>query len=219
MLLGCYTLEWWGYVLTATQGFPFVVTLALYVGSLRKDGRREFLPLTFGWYLYLWQFIVWAAQTSFNIQRAHPACAEVVSYAFPSIEIFYAGAFFALFVSYGLVYNYHFGWFAWLILFCVFGFAPLGSLLAEINRPLEIAFSLLLGMMASAIFVIMVGVYITPILPYLVHQAPWSWFDCCDSYCQNEAQQHKAEEIWHRIQNAKRAIDARAQLLRRLGSQ
>ena len=211
---GCYIFSWKGQAFSWMHILPTIITLSITIASLRRDGRKEFLPFAFGLYLHAWQFALWAFQVHFSIVRPDPICAQHHTYAFPSQEAFYVGALVAAFVTYSAFWRYPLGWITWLFLYCLVLGPPFVLVWNLHNRIWELAVSMGLGAIAGVLFISVVAVYITPMLPYVCNQAPWTWFHTCDTWCMDDVQRERCRYIRMHARGIERHIAARARFLR-----
>jgi hypothetical protein len=89
MSAGCYYASVWGQVFGATQILPTIVTSFLSLTVIITGGVVFFI---YGLYLHAFQFGLWAFQLNFQYTRVNPICQLYQTYAFPSVEAFYAAS-------------------------------------------------------------------------------------------------------------------------------
>jgi hypothetical protein len=177
---------------------PTAVTLILTAVSISPWGK-QWLFFSFGMYLHAWQWIIWTMQSAFRIVRPHPYCTQYRMAVFPSPMAFYVAAMITLAVSYSIFWKVPMSPFSWIIMYTLVFIPPSLLVWFGINIWWEVAYSMILGMVASLLFVSVAWMYITPLLKYMLNQAPWSWLCPVDNYCLLEEEQRdevlKVKEI------------------------
>jgi len=205
---GCYYVSLLGHTWAWTHILPTLITMSLSVASLRLHGY-EWFPTIYGLYLHVWQFILWVFQAHWQIMRPHPQCAEIHTFAFPSQEAFYAVSLAAYILTYSYMWNIPLAIFTWLFIYCIVIVPPVVLVFLQYNRPWEIVVSMILGIVATVPFVLVIRIYIKPLIPYLLNQAPWCWFGYVDTYCCDKKEQRFTRYVAECVELAEKTIDAR----------
>ena len=204
---GCWYVSALGQTWAWTHVLPTLITLSLTVVSLRLHGY-EWFPTVYGFYLHFWQMHLWALQVFWSIQRPHPYCADIHTFSFPSQEAFFVASLAAYIITYSYLWRVPLAVFTWVFILCLCIFPPIVLVFFEYNRPLEIFYSMLLGIAATVPFVLVIRLYIKPWLPYLLNQPPWSWFNYIDTYCCDKKEQYYTWFVGQCIQRCERIITA-----------
>lgn len=191
---GCFYVDVGSTSVAWTQVLPTLITLSLTINGWRKRGH-EFFPTLFGFYLHVWQIALWVFQVHFNMIRPHPYCAQYETYVFPSQEAFYAAALAFFIVSYGVLWKYPLSWLTWALLWLLVVAPPFILLFFLYNTWWELLFSLLLGAVVTFLFVLVIRVYITPQLPYILLHNPMRWMGYIDTICMNRNERKCHREL------------------------
>jgi len=216
---GCYFVSVWGKALGWTHLLPWAVTIALAAGSLNRDSRgrwgKQFFVVLYGLYLHAWQYVLWVFQNHFAVPRPDPYCGALQTYAFPSQEGFYIAALIAFVVTYTFLWNIGLPWAYWAFFWVFLAALPGALVWFQYNLWWEVLFSMALGTVVSGAYVIVFRVYLLESVPLLLHQAPWRWLGCNDSWCLTERQLDFAYSIQGCLVRSERVIAARARGQRR----
>lgn len=202
----CSYYDVWGYPLTWLHAFPWLVSLALWVGSLRPDGKKELVVFAFSWYLWLWSMALWALQINFMIVRPHELCGHILPYAFPSVEAYLFGALVGAFCTYAYFKHIRLSWISYLFLY-TFTIVPQTFLVViGYNRWWEVLITFVIGIFSSFLFVSVFMLYIRPMLPYLETQAPCTWFHLVDSYCTTHEDRAECKRVLQNVEECQERI-------------
>jgi hypothetical protein len=181
---------------------PTAVGLAL---TLMTMSTKQPLYFFFNLYLYIPQWFLWCFQYYFQVARPDPICQLYHTWAFPSVEAFYVASLVTLFVLIVYVWDIDHSWFTW-VLFIVFGLAPpLVLIWTSYNRWWEVLFSVLFGVLSTAVFVALWCNYMVPNLPYWQN---YSFLWLCayeDNICMSKEQQQLYAQIRDEIKAYDRA--------------
>lgn len=188
---GCYYATWAGAAFGWTQVFPSIVTLMLSAVGLLTS---QIMFLFFGLYLHAMQYELWVFQSYFQSQRPNPVCQLYHAYAFPSIEAYYAGAVVTAFIMYGYMWDIPHGVIAWLFFYVIAAF-PLIMVWFGYNVWWEVLLSLGMGVVFTALFVIVLKLYISPAMPYILNEIPATWLGYKDTYLMDEDLQVECQNV------------------------
>ena len=176
---GCHYVDLFGEAFGWTQMVPTLITLFLSGFSFVTS---EFIFLFYGLFLHFSQLILWTIQYYFKQMRPNPVCQQYHSYAYPSIEVFYAISL----ITAVVVYSYHWkivhSWFVWLMMYIFFIGVPFILVFMHYNTPGEVFISALIAIIMTGIFMTVVHVYMRETLPYILTEFPCAWLGYKDTY-------------------------------------
>ena len=197
--MSCWNVTILDIVITWTHLFPTFIFLGLWVGSLRKDGRKEIFIWSYSLYLTAWNYILWAFQTYFSRNRPHELCGHLYTYSFPSSESFLIGNLVAAFLTMSYIKRIDLSWLSWFIVYCLVFIPQTLMVITGMNLWWETLISFSLGIVTSILFVSVGLLYIRRFIPYLVIQAPFTWLHLTDTYgCESYREVERFEWI-HRL--------------------
>lgn len=189
-----------GILYATTQLLVYVVPLIVTAISYTYDPRsnrwgRQFLYLWFGWWLFLCDPALYLFQVALNSVRADPFCPVLQTYAVPSSVAFYVAATVSFMLL--LAWKKRF-WYAplnmlWLVLWV--GSPPAVLVWFGINTWQEVLVSMILGAIVTWIYMEIVFRFAVHYMPYLLVQAPCTFFSCLDTLVQSDLQQIKSEQL------------------------
>lgn len=206
---GCFYVSALGHTWAWTHILPTLITLSLTVVSLRLHGY-EWFPTIYGMYLHYCQLLLWALQLLWKSMRPHPYCAEIHTYSFPSQEAFFVASLATYLIVYSYVWRIPMAIFTWLFIICIVVFPPIVLVFFQYNRPMEIVWSMVLGIGSTVPFVLIIRYYIKPWLPYLLNQPPWCWLSYIDTYICNKREQQYTVFVGQCVKRCERVIAVRA---------
>jgi hypothetical protein len=182
-----------------THWIPWLVPFAVACASFGRDrsGKwgKQILLIWYGFFLTLMQVVVYIFQNNFNTTRNDPYCVEIVSYAFPSMEAYYVGALSAFIFGFTYFWNLQLAWSYWTMLI-LFVIGPSGIFIwFQYNTVSEILMSAGIGSGTTILFLVFVRFIWLDYIPFLLQQAPWTWFNCIDSYVTSDDQQQETIRI------------------------
>jgi hypothetical protein len=195
------------------QLVSWIVPLTLAAASPVYDqetGRwgRQFVLVSFGFYLFFWGFLLYIFQVSLSIMRSDPFCPALQTYGVPASSAFYVAAMgsFLLGLAWEMSFWYNITntlylvvwWLAPPVVLVWFGF----------NVWQEVLLSMGLGILSTVIFMTVVWHVLVHDMPYLLQQGPWSWCNCIDTWIQSAEQRRKTEELrlWYTTGSIKSQI-------------
>lgn len=203
----CYYTSWTGAVFAITQLVSWIVPLALAIASpvhvhrTLKSGAavdrwgRQFVLVAFGFYIFFWSFLLYIFQAALARVRTDPFCPAVLTYGLPSSGAFYVAASGTFMVCMAIAMRFWYNWSNTLYL-VIWWLVPPGVLIwVGYNTWHEVLLSVSLGVLATAAFFVIVWKWTARDMPFVLAQAPWSWFNCVDTWVQTQDQQDQAEEI------------------------
>lgn len=203
----CLYYEVEGVAITWVHVFPWIVSAALWVGSLRPDGKKELILFAYSWYLTFWSTALWALQINFAILRPHELCGHLLPYAFPSIETFLFGSLIGAFVTYAYIKHMTLSWLSWLFIYTFTICPQLLLVITGYNRWYEVVSTFVLGALSSALFVVVFMLYVRPMLPYLETQAPCTWFHLKDTYCTSHEERETLRQVMRNVEECEATIE------------
>jgi hypothetical protein len=188
-----------GTVFGMVQLLPWVVPTFITVASFTKDRRRragfEFTPFWFSFYLSFWQMVLYILQISFHHLRADPFCSRIYSEAFPSITVFYTTCGVTFIVLFTFLWQHALNW-KYCLYLLLFAIGPPAYLIwVNYNTPAEVAITVALAIVATAIYLGIVYFYMADRLPYVLNTVPCTWFGVTDNYLMSDEQEEKSEEL------------------------
>ena len=183
MSTGCWSITVLDTIITWTHLFPTMIFLGLWVGSLRKDGKKEIFVWTYSFYLTFWSYILWAIQTGIARNRPHELCGHLYTFAFPSVESFLIGNLVAAFLTYAYIKRIDLSWLSWFIMYSLIFIPQSLMIMSGMNVWWETLVSFSAGLLTSMLFVSVSLLYLRPYVPYLLIQSPFTWFHITDTYC------------------------------------
>jgi hypothetical protein len=166
---GCYYLSVWGQAFGLTQMVPTAVTCGL---TLLTAATGEPVYFFFGLYLYIPQGFTWVFQYYFQWIRPNPVCQAYQTWAFPSTESMYVGAFIGAFVSFVWAYQIYHTWTIWFIIYLVGIVPPFILVYMQYNIWYEVVMSMALGLVAGILFSVVMRNFVRPKMPYLMLHFP-----------------------------------------------
>jgi len=186
-------------VYEGTHLLPWLVPLAVTAASFGRDknGRfgKQIMLVWYGLFLTLMQLVVYIFQNSFNTTRSDPYCVEIVSYAFPSMEAYYVSALSTFITGLTYFWDIQMSWTYWTMMI-TFLIGPAGILIwFGYNSVPEILMSIGMGTGTTLLFLVLVRFFWREHIPFLLLQAPWTWFNCIDSYIMTDEQQDESMRI------------------------
>lgn len=197
-LYGCYYIGVAGQSFALVHLIPLLVTTVLFGFSVRRDqhGRwgKDIFIVMYGFYLHFWQFGLYAFQTYFARSAPDPFCSQIHNYVFPSQEAFYIASMVAGVVSYSFLWNVPVTWFWWTVMWLVTA-TPAILVFYAYNRWWEVLFSMGLGAVVTVAYVTVFRLYLLDYVPFMINQAPWTWFSCIDSMCLDDGQLKLCDRI------------------------
>lgn len=191
-------------VFAAVQLVSWLVPLTLAAASPVRDqesGRwgRQFVLVAFGFYIFIWGFVLYIFQVALAIMREDPFCPVIQTYGVPSSAAYYVAAMgtFLLGLAYEMGFWYNFTnslyliiwWFVPPVVLVWFGF----------NVWQEVLLSMGLGVLSTIVFLFLIWHYMVHDMPYYLQQVPWSWCNCIDTWVQTPRQRVKAEALRKRF--------------------
>ncbi len=179
MSSGCYYVSYAGVAFGYTQVLPLLVGLMLSMLSLVT---RQMTYVMFGLYLYGSQYILWAFQANFRVDRPNPVCQEYHTYAMPSIQLYYAAALLTFVIACSLYRRSVLSVFSWVFLYLL-GILPAALLWwVSYNTWWEILLSMGLGVMATLLFCTVAVLFIVPSMDVIRNMDIITWFGYTDNY-------------------------------------
>lgn len=159
----------------------FSVGIAFYVAGILQS---DLFPTIYGLFLKSAWFIMWVFRIYLDIQLEDPRCPGVFYYAFPNPPSFYVASLATLLVMYRLWYplKHPWGWGSGLLLGGLVLAAPFTLLWFQRVLWYHVLITFLLGIVSTAVFMVVVRFYVTPVMPYLVMQAPATWLGMTENY-------------------------------------
>lgn len=196
--MSCWSITILDTVITWTHLFPTFVFFGLWVGSLRRDGKRELFVWSYSLYLTAWGYIIWAIQTAIGRNRPHEICGHLYTYAFPSLESFLIGNIVAAFFTYAYIKRIDLSWLSWFVMYCLIFIPQSLMVVSGMNQWWETLVSFTAGVVTSIVFVSVAMLYIRQFVPYLLIQRPFTWFHITDTYCCTEEESNSTRWIRRR---------------------
>lgn len=192
-----------------TQLIVWVVPLLLWAASavydeVGKRWGRQFLLVAFGGVLFLFTPGLHIFQVALGVVRTDPFCPFVQTYGVPSSAAFYVGATVAFFVGFAWIKGFWYSVINSMYLLAWFSVPPLVLIWVGVNTWQEVLVSLLLAALVTAAFLVVMVRYVAQDLPYLLLQAPCTWFNCTDTWLQTEVQRRKGEQLRRRMEQDER---------------
>jgi hypothetical protein len=198
-MVGCYYATFWGQAFGWTQIFPSLVTLFF---TFMRSVTHEIIFLFFGLYLWAAQFVIWVFQNYFESVRPNPVCQLYHSYAFPSVEAYYAAALAAFIVTYAYLWDRYLDWMAWSFIYVLFAF-PAIMVYFGYNLWWEVLFSMAIGAGVTVVFTTVFRFYICPIMPFIVNEFPATWLGLQDTYLMTE-NERECESVINAVHSSAR---------------
>lgn len=202
--MSCSHPTWGGQAYQAIQWVPFIVPFAISMAafSVTPSGHQHKMRpvkqinlMFFGFWLIVVDWIVYIMQMYFNRQRHDPYCMDQLHYMFPSRISFYLAVLVTYVVLFTYLWDAELHWLYWSTMFLIF-VAPQALLVwLEVNAWQEVLLSTIMGIITTAYFMIMFRFFINDMVPYLVHQRPWTWFSAADTWTSNRWRQLQTLEI------------------------
>lgn len=212
-----------GQALSAILFIPWIVPFAFSVVTITKtpDGRwgKQFVPVTFGFWLTFWQAALWVFQIAFNMARVNPLDQATAYYGFPSMAGFYVAVLGSFVIEFTFVWNIQFSWTYWAALFLWWICPGVVLVFTTYNTWQEVVLSLGWGVLVTTIYVLVLRFYIFYELPFYLNSEPFTWFSCVDTWLQSAEQQVECERIRLALAGARRKEPFLAWWIQRHGSQ
>lgn len=199
-----------GYTSYASQAYvyiqwiPFIVPLVISMAAWTftptgVDGKmkpvKQIILILFGLWLIVMEWFLYILQYVFQVQRYDPYCVDVLTYAFPSRISFYLATLITYLFMFAYLWNAEIHWIYWTSVFLFF-VGPQSMLLWMLyNTWQEELLSTVFGVITTSMFMLFYRFYVADIVPYLVHQRPWTWFSAADTWIINEEQQRESQRI------------------------
>lgn len=188
-----------GQVFSVVLLIPWIITLFIYAFGIKKDyyGRwgKEFLPCSFGLYLFAWQFVLYLFQIALNEQRPNPFDPGTIYYGVPSEVSLYVAAGATFVFEFTFLWNIPLSELNW-VLFIVCLVGPNAVLIwVGFNTWKEILVASAVGVVVTTIYMAWLRIYAMYDLPYILNSAPWTWFSCVDTCVQTEEGMEQTEKI------------------------
>ena len=183
-MAGCYYGSFVGIAFGWTQVIPTTVTTILSVMGFAT--QQVIFPL-YGLYLHGTSLVLWIFQTYLQQVRANPVCQLYQTLAFPSTVSYYIASVITFIVLYAYLWDVYISWFKWLLLYAL-AVMPIILVWVGYNSVVEILISMLIGVIFTSMFVIVLKLYISPLLPFLLNAFPFTYLGYVDSYLMNGKQ-------------------------------
>lgn len=184
----------------AVQLISWIVPLTLAAASPVYDqetGRwgRQFVLVSFGFYVFFWGFILYIFQVALAVMRADPFCPVIQTYGVPSSAAFYVASMgtFLLGLAYEMSFWYTITNSLYLIIWWLA--PPFVLVWFGFNVWQEVLLSMGLGILSTTVFLLLVWHVLVHDMPYLLQQGPWSWCNCVDTWIQTIEQRRKTEDL------------------------
>lgn len=175
---------------------PLTLTSASYVYDQEtKRWGRQFVLVSFGFYLFLCGFSLYIFQVALAIMRADPFCPQIQTYGVPSVGAFYVAAMGTFF--FGMAFEMSFWYSATntLGLAMLWFVPPVVMVWFGFNAWQEVLLSMGLGVLCTIVFMLLVWHILVHDIPYYLHQGIWYWSNCVDTWIQTPAQRRKTERL------------------------
>lgn len=189
-----------GQVYAAVSFINWIVPLVISLSSFVKDQRtgrvgKQFTFFAFGWYLFVCQFILYILQTALHVQRPDPFCPSMMTDGFPSSAAFHVAVVGITVLCISWILEFSFSWITYPFLLA-WWIAPSFVLVwFQFNVWQEVVISLCMGVLVTLLYFVTIKYYLIQLLPYILNQAPWSYFYCLDTWLQDEKGQEKTEHL------------------------
>lgn len=178
----------------------WAVPLLISGSAFVKDDRtgrvgKQFTLVAFGLYLFFWQFALYVLQTALRVQRPDPFCPSMLTDGFPSGAAFYTAVAGSTIVA--LMWLLHF----WLspVSYVMLGLWWVGPPAVLVwfgfNAWQEVLLSLCMGILATGAYFFTLHFVLRDMLPYVLNQAPWTYFGCLDTWIQTDRGRARTEEV------------------------
>lgn len=175
---------------------PLVISAASFMRD-EKTGRvgRQFTMLIFGFYLFIWQYVLYTLQTAIHAQRPDPFCPSMMTDGFPSSAAFHVAVGGTLIISLAWLLEFSFSWMTYVGLPIWFLAGPSFLVWFGFNSWQEIVISICLGILATLAYFVTLKFYLIDMMPYILNSAPFTWFYCLDTWLQDARGQQKTEDL------------------------
>jgi hypothetical protein len=177
---------------------PFFIIAASFAkndGIKNKDWGKQFLLLSYGFWLTFMQIILYCLQYGLNIQVPDPYCPEIVSLAYPSGETFYTISVITYVICFTYVQNIIVPWFYWTCMFLIIIVEPYILFWFLYNDWYQTLVSMLLGIFSTVAFFIIMFKLVWHKLPMIILQRPFTWFYAVDSHMMSKNQHVMSENF------------------------
>ena len=185
----------------STGLIPWVVPMLFFTaGITKRNGRwgNQIAMVMYGKWMLLVQTVLYIIQTYVDAQRADPYCPDLLSYASPSMPIFYASAGIFYVVFFTLFWGIALPWTYWVILVLVWAHPAFLLSWFYYNTVTEVLVSTLIGAATPALFLLVVRFWILDDIPFMLTQVPWRWMACTDTQIMMDEQERTFDQI-HRV--------------------
>lgn len=174
------------------------VFMAVTFSLLSVVYSEVFFMLIGSYFTCMW-YILWVIQYHIGQLRPDPYCAVYETYAYPSMEIFYAVALLTLVITYAFTAKTRpvtISVYAWCAVLLI-GFAPpLLLYMYQMNTWQEVLSSVLIGIIPTFIFVLLLRYIVQPNVSYLLISPPFSWWGYESHFLEADPEQvDKAEHV------------------------
>ena len=177
-----------------THLIPWIVPLALSAASItrtrygKQHWGKQIMIVLYSLWITVVQLMLYIVQSYFNEYRSDPYCPDMKSLAYPSLEAFYTASLVTYIIAFTYFWDIVLPWTYWSLLF-VFMVVPPGILVwFAYNLWYEVLVSSLIGIATTLYFVVLVRFILLDDIPIMLHQRPWTWFACVDTYLMDEEQ-------------------------------
>lgn len=201
----CYYYSYAAQVYQWTHLVPWIVPLAISaasIGRAKKKWGKQVTLVLYGTWLSILQLILLIVQSNMNRMRADPYCPDTFSAAYPCVEAFYVCSLTMFIIGFTYIWNVVLPWPYWTVLFLFIAGPPSVLIFFQYNTLAEILVSGGIGIGTTIMFLLFFAFVVVDMLPYLMVQAPFTWFYCIDNYAMNDAQIERAyvvEQVMSRL--------------------
>lgn len=190
----------YGQAYAAASFINWVVPLFITGASFVKDQRtgrvgRQFTLVAFGFYIFVWQFVLYTVQTALHVERPDPFCPSMTTNGFPSSSAFHTAVGGTAILIFGWLLDFSYSWSTYIWISAWWIAPPFVLIWFGFNVWQEILVSLCLGIIATLLYFLTLRYYLIELIPYIITQAPWSYLSCLDTWLQDEKGQEKTERI------------------------
>jgi hypothetical protein len=171
-----------------------IVSVLGFANNRYHQWGKQFLFVTFGVYITVWQFALWILEVALSDQRFNPFKPTATYYGFPAEIAFYLYVFLSFVLVYTLCWNITVPWMWWAFFWIVLWFPCAVLVFFELHTWREVVMSAGWGTLVTLSYFFILW-RAMPDLPQYINCVPWTWFYCIDTWIQDDEGQDETERV------------------------
>lgn len=178
------------------QLLAWILPLLLSFFARYRDPRppyrwvAEFFLVCFSWYLFIVQLLLYILQISMQQLQADPFCPGLMDYSFPAFAPFWIGICITLTAVLPWTMGFRYGFLNAMTILTFIWITPAAVLIwFSFFTWQQVLLSAGIGVLITLIFVFIMITYMVPLMPFILTQAPATWFNLTETWFSTPAQQ------------------------------